>query len=71
MPTKEKIVLRGVHFDFNKADIRDDAKPILDQAAATLKEHSSIAVTVEGHTDSIGSDEYNQKLSLRRAGGGA
>ena len=67
VPTKEKIILRGVHFDFNKANIRDDAKPILNQAAETLKEHSSIAVTVEGHTDSIGSEAYNQKLSVRRA----
>ena len=67
VPTKEKIVLRGVHFDFNKANIRADAKPILDQAAATLKEHDGVAVTVEGHTDNIGSDAYNQKLSVRRA----
>lgn len=67
VPTKEKIVLRGVHFDFNKANIRADAKPILDQAAAALKEQSSVDVTVEGHTDNIGSDAYNQKLSVRRA----
>ena len=67
VPMKEKIVLRGVHFDFNKANIRDDAKPILDQAVATLKEHGSIAITVVGHTDSVGSDDYNEKLSLRRA----
>jgi len=67
VPTKEKIVLRGVHFDFNKANIRDDAKPILNQAAETLKEHGNITVTVEGHTDSIGTEAYNQKLSVRRA----
>jgi outer membrane protein OmpA-like peptidoglycan-associated protein len=66
-PVKEKIVLRGVHFDFNKANIRADAKPTLDEAAATLKDHGSIAITVEGHTDSVGSEAYNQKLSVRRA----
>jgi outer membrane protein OmpA-like peptidoglycan-associated protein len=66
-PAREKIVLRGVHFDFNKATIRPDARPILDQAAAILKEHSGVSVTVEGHTDAIGSDEYNQRLSVRRA----
>jgi outer membrane protein OmpA-like peptidoglycan-associated protein len=66
-PAKEKIVLRGVHFDFNKATIRAEDMPILDQAAETLKEHGAITVTVEGHTDSIGSEEYNQKLSVRRA----
>jgi outer membrane protein OmpA-like peptidoglycan-associated protein len=66
-PPKEKIILRGVNFDTNKATIRTDAQPILDQAVETLKEHSAIALTVEGHTDSTGSDEYNQKLSVRRA----
>jgi outer membrane protein OmpA-like peptidoglycan-associated protein len=66
-PAKEKIILRGVNFDFNKATIRADASPILDQAVETLKEHSAIALTVEGHTDSVGSDEYNQRLSVRRA----
>jgi len=66
-PVKEKIVLRGVHFDFNKATIRPEDMPILDQAAETLKEHGTIEVTVEGNTDNIGSDAYNQKLSVRRA----
>jgi outer membrane protein OmpA-like peptidoglycan-associated protein len=66
-PAKEKIVLRGVHFAFNKATIRSEDMPILDQAAETLKEHGNITVTVEGNTDSIGSEEYNQKLSVRRA----
>jgi outer membrane protein OmpA-like peptidoglycan-associated protein len=66
-PTKEKIILRGVNFDFDKAVIRSDARPILDQAVETLKEHGAIAITVEGHTDSVGTDEYNQRLSVRRA----
>lgn len=64
---KEKIILRGVHFAFNKATIRPEDMPILDQAAETLKEHGEVTVTVEGNTDNIGSDEYNQKLSVRRA----
>ncbi|MFI5367301.1 MAG: OmpA family protein, partial [Candidatus Binatia bacterium] len=63
----EKIILRGVHFDFDKATIRDDARPILDQAVETLKEHSAIAISVEGHTDGIGGEEYNQRLSVQRA----
>jgi OmpA-OmpF porin, OOP family len=41
--------------------------PILDEAAQTLKDNPDINVSVEGHTDSIGSDEYNQRLSDRRA----
>lgn len=66
-PAKRKIVLRGVNFDFDKSNIRPDARPILDAAIATLKEDPNARVAVEGHTDSIGSEEYNMKLSQRRA----
>jgi outer membrane protein OmpA-like peptidoglycan-associated protein len=66
-PVKQKIVLRGVNFDFDKYNIRPDAEPILDQAAATLKEYGSVTVAVNGYTDAIGTDAYNERLSLRRA----
>ena len=66
-PVKKKIVLRGVHFDFDKAVIRSDSVPILREAATTLKENPSVKVIVEGYTDSRGTDEYNQRLSVRRA----
>jgi len=66
-PMKRKIVLRGVHFDFDKSNIRADARPILDAAIATLQEDPNVRVTVEGHTDSIGTEEYNMGLSQRRA----
>jgi OOP family OmpA-OmpF porin len=66
-PVAKRIVLRGVNFDFNKANIRPDAAGILREAASILKENASVKVSVEGHTDAIGSDAYNQKLSLRRA----
>jgi outer membrane protein OmpA-like peptidoglycan-associated protein len=63
----KKLILRGVNFDFDKATLRPDAIPILDEAARTLKTESSLLVSVEGHTDSRGTDEYNQALSVRRA----
>lgn len=66
-PAKRKIVLRGVHFDFDKATIRSDARPVLNEAIATLKQEGGVAVIVEGHTDSKGTDAYNQNLSERRA----
>jgi outer membrane protein OmpA-like peptidoglycan-associated protein len=65
-PVGEKIVLRGVNFDFDKANIRPDAAVILDEAARILS-GSSAPVAIEGHTDWIGSDAYNQGLSERRA----
>jgi OOP family OmpA-OmpF porin len=66
-PMKKKIVLRGVNFDFDKSNIRSDAVPILEQACKTLKEEPSIDVSCQGHTDSVGTEAYNQALSERRA----
>lgn len=66
-PVKQRIVLRGVNFDFNSSDIRPSSRPVLDQAAELLKANPSVDVRVEGHTDSVGSEEYNQALSVRRA----
>jgi len=66
-PVKKKIVLRGVHFDFDKASIRAEDRPILDEAVNTLKEYGTIAIAVDGHTDRVGTEQYNQKLSERRA----
>jgi outer membrane protein OmpA-like peptidoglycan-associated protein len=66
-PMKKKIVLRGVNFDFDKYNIRPDAVPILEEAAKTLKDESELTVSVNGYTDAIGSAEYNQRLSERRA----
>ena len=66
-PVPKKIVLRGVNFDFDKATIRPDAVSILREAAKLLKDNPNVRVSVEGHTDSIGSEAYNEKLSLRRA----
>jgi outer membrane protein OmpA-like peptidoglycan-associated protein len=65
-PSREKIVLRGVNFDFDKANIRPDAAVILDEAVHLLGS-SGPSVSVEGHTDAIGTDAYNQGLSERRA----
>jgi outer membrane protein OmpA-like peptidoglycan-associated protein len=56
-----------VLFDFDKADIRPAAQPVMKQVAAIIKEKAKGPVRVEGHTDSKGSDAYNQKLSDRRA----
>ena len=66
-PAKKKIVLRSVHFDFDKATLKADAKPILDEAVQVLKQEGSVDIVVEGHTDSVGTDRYNLGLSRRRA----
>ena len=61
------MVLRGVHFDFNKADIRAQDAAVLDEAAETLKAHPDVAVAANGYCDSIGGVTYNLRLSERRA----
>jgi OOP family OmpA-OmpF porin len=66
-PRAERIVLRGVNFDFDKSNIRPDARVILDEAASQLGKNPNVNVSVEGQTDSVGTDAYNQKLSERRA----
>jgi OOP family OmpA-OmpF porin len=63
-----KIVsLEGAHFDFNKATLKPEGMAKLDEAATVMTENADLTVSVEGHTDSVGSDAYNQKLSERRA----
>ena len=62
-----KLRLAMVHFDFDKQNIKKIYVPVLDQHVAYLNEHPSSPVVVEGHTDYMGSDAYNQKLSERRA----
>ena len=59
--------LRGVHFEFDKSRLMVDSKVILDRVVESLKNEPSVKVMIAGHTDWIGSDAYNQKLSERRA----
>ena len=61
------IELDGVHFDFDKATLKPEAKAVLNEAAALLAKHERVVVEVAGHTDSTGPEAYNQKLSERRA----
>jgi OmpA-OmpF porin, OOP family len=66
-PPKEKLVLRGVQFDFNKSNIRPGDAAVLDEAASALKANPGVTVNVNGYCDAVGSVKYNQKLSERRA----
>ncbi len=66
-PVPVSIDLKGVNFDFDKATLRPDAVAILSEATEILKRYPDLRVEVAGHTDSIGTDAYNQKLSERRA----
>ena len=60
------LTLTGVNFKFDSSAIEPASVTILDQAVAALAK-VDVAVRIEGHTDSTGTDAYNQKLSERRA----
>jgi outer membrane protein OmpA-like peptidoglycan-associated protein len=64
---RTEIVFEDVHFDFDRFNLRPDALKILDDAVAKLQANPDIQVTVEGHCDSIGSQQYNLALGERRA----
>ena len=63
----QPILLRGVNFHHDTADLTQDARSILDGVALTLLSHPGIRLEVAGHTDSSGDDAYNLDLSQRRA----
>lgn len=65
--TGDVLVLRGVNFDFDSARLTPNAKTLLDSVAAELLVYRDIEIEIGGHTDSRGSDEYNQRLSAERA----
>jgi OOP family OmpA-OmpF porin len=58
----------SVLFDFNRSELRAEAQAQLGEAATRVAAYSQARVTVEGHTDNVGTDAYNAKLSLARAG---
>jgi OmpA-OmpF porin, OOP family len=66
-PIKGAITLEGVNFEFNKAVLTGDSKPILDQVASGLRKHPRVRIELQGHTDSVGSGPYNLTLSQHRA----
>ncbi|MEI6306820.1 MAG: peptidoglycan-associated lipoprotein Pal [Deltaproteobacteria bacterium] len=57
----------SVYFDFDKADLRQDARSVLDKNAEALKAKSDVKIKIEGNCDARGSAEYNLALGERRA----
>src|SRR5713101_7049782 len=69
-PTDDELFLREVrdaYFDYDKADIRPDARAALSKTADFLKNYPRFKVVIEGHCDERGSTEYNLALGVRRA----
>lgn len=64
---REKFVVRDILFEFNSDQLHPSADKILQKLVNYLGQGEFIRLTIEGHTDSVGSKEYNQDLSQRRA----
>jgi len=62
-----KIEFKTVYFDFDSYDIRQDAKPILSEAAQLMRRYPQISLRLEGHCDERGTAEYNLALGEKRA----
>ncbi|MBD3268363.1 OmpA family protein [bacterium] len=60
-------VIPNLEFDYDKAAIRSEYHDDLNQVASVLKKNPKLNIRIDGHTDSIGSKQFNQQLSLRRA----
>jgi len=62
-----EVVLNNIFFDFNKATLRPESKTELKNVIEFLQQNPSVTIEISGHTDNVGSYEYNQSLSERRA----
>ncbi len=67
LENQKKVRLNNIFFDFDKFELKPESFPELDRVVKILKENSDVAIHIEGHTDSVGTDEYNLQLSRKRA----
>jgi len=63
----KSVILSNVFFSFNRFDLEAKSRAELNQVADFLQRHPAITVEIGGHTDNVGTDAYNQSLSLNRA----
>jgi peptidoglycan-associated lipoprotein len=66
-PKRQEWKFEDVHFDFDRYSLRPEALRILDEAVKAMQTDNTLRLTIEGHTDSIGTNEYNLALGERRA----
>ncbi|MBU2495847.1 MAG: peptidoglycan-associated lipoprotein Pal [Candidatus Omnitrophota bacterium] len=64
---EEKAVFKTIYFDFDKSDIRSDARLALEKVADYLKKNPKVKIVIEGNCDELGTEEYNMALGERRA----
>uniref|UniRef100_UPI00404759C4 OmpA family protein n=1 Tax=Flavobacterium sp. TaxID=239 RepID=UPI00404759C4 len=65
--TEDAIVIENIYFDFNKSTIKQESELSLNKIVEVLTNNANMSITINAHTDSKGSEAYNQKLSESRA----
>lgn len=60
-------IIENIFYDFDKATLRPESKEALDQLVQLLRDNPNITIEMTSHTDRIGTDKYNNDLSMRRA----
>jgi OmpA-OmpF porin, OOP family len=65
--SNDRLVLVGVNFAFDKSDLLPESYPVLDKSVKLLNDKPDVKFEVEGYTDYVGTDAYNQELSVERA----
>lgn len=63
-----KLIRLHVNFDFDKYDLKNEYQDEIEEAVAFIKKNPTLSMSVDGHTDSVGTTAYNQSLSEKRAG---
>ena len=61
------VLIENIFYDFNKATLRPESQKALDELVQLLNENPNVTIELSAHTDSRGSDAYNEQLSQRRA----
>lgn len=63
----QTVVLEAIYFEFDKAELLPKSFPVIDKMFETLQEHPTMEIEIRGHTDHLGTADYNLKLSTQRA----
>ena len=66
-PLNEAFVLENIYFDFNKYSLNKDVRKYLDLIHNWILNNQNLRIEIGGHTDSVGTEEYNMELSIKRA----
>lgn len=66
-PARQPISFHSIHFDFDKSNLKPEAKVELDRAVNIIQNNPGVVIQLQGNTDSVGTPAYNQALGNRRA----